>query len=505
MRKIVMAVALFAAVFASAYEGPTFTVSVWRGETAYAQIPGKFAGEMLQVEGIDDGMEQSGVGVELYGLNMVCYDTTPGGSFLNARRDVLRPMAHAKTKEDGYCYMPPAFCRVVAAPDAKPGERQFGPLVVRVVDRALPPPKDWKYFLDLWQHPWAVARFAGAEPFSEQHYQAMEPVWRALAESGVKALTVTLLDLPWNHQCYDAYHSMVARVKTADGKWKFDYSLFDRYVEFGRKCGIGPDIACYTMCPWGYVVRWQDEKGETQRVRAVPGTPEFEDFWGDFLVDFAAHLKAKGWFDDAYIAMDERSPEDVRNIALFIQKKAPGMKISMAGNRKPSEFKDIVIDNYSQGLTHMTPDFLPELALRREKGWKTTFYVCCSPERPNTFMASPDGEGFWIGAYPALVGFDGFLRWAANSWPHDPYVDASFGDWKAGDTYLIYPGGELSARLVALRAGIVAAEKLRILRESGALGDEVTVLADEFGYKAAMSGKLNFGAFRRKVEALVNR
>ena len=48
------------------------------------------------------------------------------------------------------------------------------------------------------------------------------------------------------------------------GEWKFDYSIFDEYVEFGRSCGIGPHIACYTMCPWGYLVSWEDEKGEMQ-------------------------------------------------------------------------------------------------------------------------------------------------------------------------------------------------------------------------------------------------
>ena len=281
--------------------------------------------------------------------------------------------------------------------------------------------------------------------------------------------------------------------------------MFDEYVGFGRKCGIGPDIACYTMCPWGYVVRWQDEKGEVCRAKAVPGTREFEDFWGDFLTDFAAHLKAKGWFADTYIAMDERSPEDVRNIADFIQKKAPGMKIAMAGNRKPSEFKGIVIDNYSQGLWDLTPEFLPELEVRRGKGWKTTFYVCCAPGRPNTFMQSPDAEGFWIGAYPALVGFDGFLRWAANSWPHDPYRDASFGEWTAGDTYLVYPGGELSARMVALRAGVVASEKLRILKEAGLCGKETAGLEAKYGWKDAMAGKFSFDAFRRELEAVVNK
>jgi aspartate aminotransferase len=66
------------------------------------------------------------------------------------------------------------------------------------------------------------------------------------------------------------------------------------------------------------------------------------------------------------------------------------MKIAMAGNRKPSEFKGIVLDNYCQYLGYLTDDFFAELAPRREKGWKTTLYVCCSPGYPNTFMESGD-------------------------------------------------------------------------------------------------------------------
>ena len=42
---------------------------------------------------------------------------------------------------------------------------------------------------------------------------------------------------------------------------------------------------------------------------------------------------------DASIAMDERDPKDVKIIADFVQRHAPGMKISLAGNKKPSEFK----------------------------------------------------------------------------------------------------------------------------------------------------------------------
>jgi hypothetical protein len=298
---------------------------------------------------------------------------------------------------------------------------------------------------------------------------------------------------------------MIGRVKNDDGSWSFDYTIFDKYVEFGRRCGIGPDIACYTMCPWGYVVRWQDAEGNTKSATALPGSEIFNDYWGAFLVDFKKHLIEKGWFNDAYIAMDERAPKDVAIIAKFIREKAPGMKIAMAGNRKPSDFNGIVIDNYSQYLPYITPEFLSEIPDRRKNGWKTTLYVCCGPERPNTFMSSADNEAFWLGVYPQLCGLDGFLRWAANSWPKDPYVDASFGEWKAGDTYFVYPNGEYSSRLLSLRSGVVAAEKLRILKESGAGEKKLKEFSANFHHSKAAQKDFDFTSCRSAIENFVNR
>ena len=161
---------------------------------------------------------------------------------------------------------------------------------------------------------------------SSAHYAAMKPLWEMLADAGQKALTVTILDLPWNHQCYDAYHSMVRHIRRRDGSWTFDYRVFDEYVAFGRSCGIGPWIACYTMCPWDYAVSWEDEDGGVHTERAVPGTEAFERYWGPFLTDFAAHLKEKGWLGDTWLCMDERKPSDVQNICRFIAEKAPGLK-----------------------------------------------------------------------------------------------------------------------------------------------------------------------------------
>ena len=69
--------------------------------------------------------------------------------------------------------------------DAKPGlykgyvelvserKKQKFQYTVKVLDRTLPAPKDWKFHLDLWQNPYAVARVHNVELWSEEHFNAL--------------------------------------------------------------------------------------------------------------------------------------------------------------------------------------------------------------------------------------------------------------------------------------------------------------------------------------------
>ena len=488
MKKLALASVL--AALAALVQARQFEVAAWRGETVAALV------EDFAVPDMDLNLLPEGVEGRMGTLREVRYMTAPRSlQYLYCADRV-----EWESDEKG-----PRVVELTVSADAKAGVYNVGPMKLKIVDRVLPPAKEWKFYLDLWQHPWAVSRVNDLTPFSWRHYRKMRPVWELLASAGQKSLTVSILEQPWDHQCYDPYHSMIGRKLGKDGKWEYDYGLFDEYVEFGRSCGIGPDISCYTMCPWGYIVRYTGPDGETVAIEAKPGTRAFDDFWGPFLEDFARHLKEKGWFKDTFIAMDERSPEDVLYIAKFVQKHAPGMRIAMAGNRKPSDFKGITIDSYSQLLNYVTPDFLAECAERRAKGYVTTHYVCCSPFYPNTFMSSGAGEAFWNGVYPAIVGLDGFLRWAWNSWGEDAMNDASYWWWRAGDTFLVYPDGSPSWRFLELRNGIAAAEKIRIFKEQGLFAGELAKLAARYDSKTAVANKCDFPALRKATLDLVNR
>ena len=464
--KIKTSFAFAAAALSLAASARTFEVAAWRGETVAARVP-----DFAELSPAPDG-----INVRYGVLKGVKYAPTPE----SLQRLEVYDRVKWGSNDDG-----PRVVEVSVPADAKPGVYECGMMRVRVVDRVLPPPKEWKYYLDLWQHPWASARIAGAKPFSAEHYAAMRPVYELLASAGQKTITVPIIDQPWDHQCADAYHSMIEDP---------DYRLFDEYVSFCLECGLGPDISCYSLCPWTL--------GKTIDAE------ELESRWGKTLDRFVEHVKAKGWFANTLMAMDERSPEDVAKVVAFVQRHAPGMRISMAGNRKPSDFKGIAIDVYSQVLKSncITPEFLLEAKERAKNGYVTTFYVCCSPRRPNTFMDSGPGEAFWCGAAPAFLGLDGFLRWAWNSWPQDPTKDASYGNWLAGDTFLCYPMGEPSWRFLELRNGIAAAEKVRILTAAGELDPTaLSSLASAYDVKSANEGKCNFPQIRADTLKLVNK
>ncbi len=496
--------ALFAAslsIFASPVE-----LSAWRGESLFFTFEHQNRGkESVPYKPVFDGLP-TGFSGRIGLARPVKFERTPNsGEFISANDWICWNASEP--------FLTPGCARTVAVEvnvpaAAKPGTYTFkaGEKAVHltVVDRVLPPVSEWKYYLDLWQHPWAVSRWEGVQPFSKKHYEMMKPLWKELAACGQKVLTVTITKLPWNHQCFDGYDTMIRHIKTKDG-WKFDYTIFDEYVAFGKACGIGPDISCYTMCPWKYYVYGEDENGKEIKILAKPGTPAFEDYWKPFLIDFAKHLKEKGWFDQTSISMDERSPEDMRLISSFI-KKHSGLKIATAGNFDPTKHPEIDMYSYSPVIDTVTETFLTNNAARLADTKRiTTYYVCCAPFKPNTFMDSAPAEAFWCGFYPAAKGLDGFLRWAYNSWPYDPRHDASFGNWRAGDTFLIYCDGAPAVRLLELKNGIQAAEKFRILKEAGVGAKELDALAKEYDYIQARKTEADLQPLKEKTISILNR
>ena len=335
-------------------------------------------------------------------------------------------------------------------------------LHLNVTERTLPAPSEWAYHLDLWQHPAAVARVEGVPVWSDEHFERMRPTMQQLADAGQKVITATLNKEPWNNQCYDAYADMIVWTRLADGTWEYDFTVFDRWVEFMLELGIGKYINCYSMLPWNNMLHYKDAvTGEFVDVKADPGTPAFREMWSPFLPAFADHLRRKGWLGITNIAMDERSPEVMAEATALLKAVAPELGIALADNHKIFKQYPYIKDMCA---SIFGPIEQADIAQRRSEGLTTTFYVCCSSGFPNTYTSSAPAEATYLSWYAAAEDYDGFLRWAYNSWVEDPIRDSRFRTWAAGDTYLVYPEGRSSIRFEHLVEGIQDWEKIRLLK-----------------------------------------
>jgi hypothetical protein len=347
-------------------------------------------------------------------------------------------------------------------------------LNVEVLSRTLPDPANWSYHLDLWQNPWAVARYHNVTLWSQAHWDLLGDLLDVLADTGGKVITTTIVDTAWGGQTYDDYGSLVEWTKHTGGAWSYDYTLFDAWVEFCLSHGITKQINCYSMVPWGDNFKYYDEASSSyQTLNATAGSTDWINHWTPFLQDFESHLTTKGWLGKTMIAMDERPEPAMIAVIDLVGSVAPGLKVALAGNYHSSIEPDIddmcVTINGTGGIAESL------IVSRLSQGQETTFYVCCCPTVPNTFTSSPPAESTWLGWHAAYRTFTGMLRWAYNSWPADPLYDTRFGSWPAGDTFLVYPGPLSSIRFERMREGIQDYEKIRILRDT-LTGDDLVQL-----------------------------
>lgn len=342
-------------------------------------------------------------------------------------------------------------------------------LTVNVLNRQLPEPRKWSYHLDFWQNPYAEARYAGLEPFTPEFFDYVRPQFERLRDAGQKIITTSIMHKPWGGQTEDYFESMISWIKRTDGSWTFDFTTFDMWIQFMMELGIDQQIACYSMIPWNMSFRYYDQASNSMKdVKATTESTEYAEMWTALLSQLSKHLREKGWFDRTVIAMDERPAKDMQNAFRIIKTADPEFKVSMAGDYHAEIEEDLY--DYCIVSDHLcSPELLAE---RKAKGKITTYYSCCAQAYPNMFTYSPASENEWISWYAAAKGYDGYLRWAYNSYTKEPLLDARFRAFQAGDSYLIYPEARTSIRFEKFVDGVEMFEKIKILRaEFEAKGD----------------------------------
>ena len=359
-------------------------------------------------------------------------------------------------------------------------------LVINVLHHTLPSPENYRFFLDLWFNPNAVAVVNALEPWSEEHWKHLEPYLKDLASRGAKTVTTTIVPYPWaigwlngsrRSQTCIGYPSMVNWLRDASGNWSFDYSIFDRFVETCFRHGIDRRIDAFSLTAFEQkgkgceIVFRQKENNTLDTLRYNGMDAEYEAIWKYFLRDFENHVKEKGWLDKTYLSFDEAPQEVIESILDMVGNSAPAFlnQFSIAGKRDTESLAKSFSLFYSHLSEKMPANDEISVLLekrRNDSGKTTTFYLCGDPAHPNSFAFSPAVESRMIPWLAAYYNVDGYLRWAYNSWSDkDPYTNPVF-NFIQGDDYYIYPaknGPVSSIRWELLKEGIEDFELLNIV------------------------------------------
>ncbi|TYA14721.1 DUF4091 domain-containing protein [Paenibacillus faecis] len=381
------------------------------------------------------------------------------------------------------------------------GELSFG---LTVLQRRLPAPEQYRFYLDLWQHNANIARKYDVRLWSDAHFAIIERYLESLGNLGQKAASLVVSEIPWSGQGShmdddpsDLFeYNIVSVIRRADGTFSYDYRAMDRYIELAERYGIKEEIELFGLLnvwetqdgvygspvsdyPDGIRLRYFDERTGTFRFMRKRGELEH------YIRALEEHLRSLRVCERVRVMADE--PAD---LALFnerlqaLRQAAPSFKLKVAINH--SEFISAKLDGIRDYVPKLTCAFEEFNELRRRKpdiGGKLLYYVCNNPRRPNTLIGSPALESRIIPWLAARLELDGFLRWNYTVWPDRPLESIQYRPqfWPAGDTNFVYPGKDggpmLSLRYKWLQRGIRDYELMRQMRAEG-LGEAVDRLLD---------------------------
>jgi len=308
-------------------------------------------------------------------------------------------------------------------------------------------------------------------PFSEQHWEFIRTIAKKMSEYRQNVAIISPLAL--SDFTYE------------NGKWKTDFTKFDRVVDIFIKEGvigriegghIGGREGNWTS---QFVVMVPNKENEPKKMfDNIPiSDPRAQEFYREFIPALRDHIREKGW-DKMYIQhiADEPIPENVRSyieIAKFVRKLAPEFKFIDACHSK-----DLggMLDVWVPQLDYMNRDY-DFYNKQYESGKEIWFYTCLNPkfEYVNRFIELPLLRTRYMHWVNFKYNIPGYLHWGLNYWSlGDPFGEQTGIQYEGGnilpggDSWIIYPkDGKLfsSIRYDAMRDGIVDYELFRMLEK----------------------------------------
>ena len=353
-----------------------------------------------------------------------------------------------------------------------------------------------------WFYCDCLASYYNVPVWSDEHWEIIENFAKVAVERGRNMLYTPLLTPALNvNPPYERLPSQLVGVSLNDGKYTFDFTNVDRWVDMCDRIGVkyleiahfydqhkaAHSAKVYGVVDGSYkcIFGWETSSED----------PEYVRFLREMITAFLHHMKGRG--DDkrcVFHIADEPHIADLdhfNKIKNNISDLLTGYVIMDALSN--IEFYNVGAVTEPVPVTSRAMSFIeagvPDL-------W--VYYACNQVvDYSNCYLAMPSWRTRSIGMQLYKYNLKGFLHWGYNYYNNrasgdaiNPYLDLSGEDWvPAGDTFIVYPGNDgkplESIRIMTMEEAMQDVRAMRlaekyyshseVVREmERALGDEIT-------------------------------
>ena len=323
-------------------------------------------------------------------------------------------------------------------------------LTLKILDAKLP---EQKLCVTQWFHCDSIAELHDLTVFSEGFWSMTEKYLRTAVENGINMILTPLFTPPLDTAVGgERLTVQLVGVKVLDGKYTFDFSRLDRWIDLCLSVGVKYLEMSHLFTQWGAKACpkiMAEVDGVEKRIFGWD-TPALGDAYKTFLAEFlpalTAHLEELEIDKITYFHIsDEPHGDEARAqyIAIhdFLEPYLRGYKIMDA------------LSDYSFYESGAVSTPVPKedgIAPFVEHGVKPLWtYYCCGQciGVSNRLIAMPSWRNRSIGMQMYKYDIVGFLQWGFNFYNNqfsvdeaEPYTDLSGEHWvPAGDTFSVYP------------------------------------------------------------------
>ncbi len=315
-----------------------------------------------------------------------------------------------------------------------------------------------KLIVTQWFYCDCLATYYGCEMFSERHWEIIENFIRCAVDNGINMILTPVFTPALDTKVGgERPTNQLVTITRDGGKWSFDFSLLDRFVDICKRCGVEYYEISHLFTQWGAehapkVMATVD--GEYKKVfgwETDAAADEYTNFLKEMIPQLIEKLKEHG--------IDKKT--------VFHISDEPGEWMLESYSKAKSTVEDVldgqtIIDAlsdysfYEKGILKNPVVSTDHIQKYIDNGVEDlwAYYCCCQVNKvSNRMIAMPTYRNRIIATQFYKYKIVGFLQWGFNFYytqhscePCNPYICNDGGYWvPGGDTFSVYPAPDGTA------------------------------------------------------------